>query len=97
MDCPYGYLENGEQFSEWRKECQECCRYNECLMGADMLNRDTYYPTYEEIHARLKKYNDIKEMISKRKKTDDPVITAEDIEDLTIEIGLHNERCKKTI
>jgi hypothetical protein len=97
MNCPYNYLDDGEQYSEWRKECQECFRYNECIMNNDMDEPGDNYPTYEEIHLKLKIFNDRKDMIQKLLKADEPTVSQEEIEDMIIDLGNYNRQCEKKI
>jgi len=95
MLCPYNYLYDGEHFSEWRKECQECWRFNECLMKEDMMEMGDNYPTYDHIHKVLKASNDRKEMIQKLLQANEPPINENDLSEFRIDMGLYNARIKR--
>lgn len=97
MLCTYGYLYAGEHFSEFRKECAECHRFNECLMANDTQTAGDNFPTYEQIHTRLKASNDRRDMVTKLLQAQEPPISKEEITDFVIDINIYNDTCKPKV
>jgi hypothetical protein len=98
MNCP---LEITEKFSDWSNTCQECRRYQECMnqsyenVSEDKEVSGDNFPTYHIIDVRKMIKKDRTEMIEKLLIENLGKITQDDVDDIEIDIGIYNQKCRK--
>ena len=89
------------EFSEWSNTCQDCSHYKDCLNKCYDSEKDPNipsgdnFPIYHMIDVRNMIKKDRTEMIEKLLIDNLGKITQNDIDDLTIDIGVYNAQCRK--
>ena len=85
------------EFSEFSNTCQECSHYQSCMnkcYAEDKRPVGDNFPTNNAYSHKIFRKNR-QEFIEKLLLEKLGKITQDDIDDLTIDIGLYNENCKK--